>query len=170
VKDVENDYAANGRRSIDNLKGRIRKHLMPVFGGRRLNTISDADVRDYISQRLEKGAKPASINRELAIVKRAFKLAKVTRPEIPSLEEHNIRTGFFEREQFEAVWKHLPEPWRPVMTFALLTGWRVRSEILPITWAQVDQGRRSCGLRWAQRRIAPRGRSRMACCPSWRRS
>ncbi len=138
VKDVENDYTANGRRSIGNLQTRIRKHLMPVFGGRRLNTIDDADVRDYISRRLAEEARPASINRELAILKRAFRLAKVNRPEIPKLEERNVRTGFFEREQFEAVRQQLPEPWRPLMTFAFYTGWRIRSEILPLTWAHVD--------------------------------
>jgi integrase len=142
VKDVENDYTANGRRSIGNLQTRIRKHLMPVFGGRRMSTIDDADIRDYIATRLEEGAKPASINRELAIVKRAFRLAKMNRPEIPKLEERNVRTGFFEREQFEAVRKQLPEPWRPVMTFAYLTGWRARSEILPLTWAHVDTSAR----------------------------
>ncbi len=85
----------------------------------------------------------ATINRELAILKRAFSLAikdgtLASRPYIPMLEEHNVRQGFFEREQFESVCRHLPAPWRPVMTFAYLTGWRVRSEILPLTWGHVD--------------------------------
>jgi integrase len=32
----------------------------------------------------------------------------------------------------------LPEPLRNVVTFAYLTGWRVPSEVLPLTWDRVD--------------------------------
>jgi integrase len=41
-------------------------------------------------------------------------------------------------EQFEAVRRHLPEPLRPVVTFAYITGWRIRSEVLTLRWSQVD--------------------------------
>jgi integrase len=54
------------------------------------------------------------------------------------LRESNARQGFFEREQYEAVLRHLPEELRPVITFGYLTGWRVNSEVLPLTWAQLD--------------------------------
>jgi len=38
--------------------------------------------------------------------------------------------------------RHLPAALRPVVTFAYLTGWRLRSEILPLAWRPVDwQGR-----------------------------
>lgn len=145
VRSVEHDYTTNGRRSLGNVETRIRLHLMPYFGGRKMTAITTADVRAYTTDRLKAGAKPASVNRELAILKRAFSLAVkdgtlTAKPHIPMLTENNVRTGFFERDQFEAVRKHLPAPWRSVMTFALLTGWRVRSEVLPLTWAQVDPG------------------------------
>ena len=58
--------------------------------------------------------------------------------DIPMLEERNVRTGFFEHEQFDAIRDHLPATWQPVVTLAYYTGWRVRSEILPLTWAHVD--------------------------------
>jgi len=143
VKDVENDYTTNQRRSIGHVQTRIRLHLAPAFTGRRMGTITTADIRAYIAARLKDGAKPASINRELAILKRAFTLAMkagtlAVKPHIPMLEERNVRTGFFERQQFDAIRSHLPAPWQPVMTFAFFTGWRVRSEILPLTWAHVD--------------------------------
>lgn len=60
------------------------------------------------------------------------------KPHFPMLREDNIRRGFFEREQFEAVRDHLPEPLQAVVTFAYLTGWRVPSEILGLEWRQVD--------------------------------
>jgi integrase len=54
------------------------------------------------------------------------------------LQERNIRTGFFEDHQYEAVRAHLPAYAQPVVTFAYLTGWRVRSEVLTLQWRQID--------------------------------
>ncbi len=90
------------------------------------------------------GASNAEINRELAIVKRAYRLAQqagklLHRPHIPMLEERNVRQGFFEPEQFNDVRALLPEPLRPVVSFAFLTGWRVPSEVLTLQWSQVDR-------------------------------
>jgi integrase len=53
------------------------------------------------------------------------------------LEEDNVRQGFFEREQFVSIRKHLPEWVQPVADFAYVTGWR-KSEILGLQWRQVD--------------------------------
>ena len=68
------------------------------------------------------------------------------KPHIPMLREDNVRRGFFEARQFDAVRAHLPETLRPVVTFAYLTGWRMKSEILPIEWRQVDWQGRTRGL------------------------
>src|SRR5207245_7133071 len=102
-----------------------------------------ATIRDYIALRqaatkapdgtVRPGAANATINRELAALKRAFSLAVqerkiLSRPHIPTLVENNIRQGFFEREQFEAVQRHLPDAIWPAAAFAYITGWR-RSEI-----------------------------------------
>ena len=54
------------------------------------------------------------------------------------LRENNVRTGFFEHDQFIAVRQHLPAHLKPVVTFAYITGWRVPSEVLPLEWRQVD--------------------------------
>ena len=55
------------------------------------------------------------------------------------LQEHNIRTGFFERDQFDSVRFALPAELQGVATFAYLTGWRVPSEVLPLQWRNVDR-------------------------------
>ena len=151
IKDVENDYTVNGRRSLSDLKRRIVLHLAPAFNGKRMSAITTADVRSYIATRLEAEAKPATINRELAALKRAFTLAIKagtlgSKPHIPMLTEHNVRQGFFERDQFESIRRALPQEWQPVVTFAFWTGWRVRSEVLPLTWAQVDEEAKSVRL------------------------
>lgn len=143
VADVETDYTTNKRKSAEHIKRRIDLSLTPFFGGRRMSTITTADVRAYIAKRQEAGAANATINRELAILKRAFTLAVqgqrlITKPFIPMLREDNTRRGFFEREQFEAVRKHLPPSLGWLLTVAYYTGWRVKSELLPLEWRQVD--------------------------------
>ena len=75
--------------------------------------------------------------------KRMFSLAVqagklVQKPHFPMLRENNVRAGFFEREQYLAVQRHVPTSMQPVVTFAYVTGWRINSEVLPLQWRQVD--------------------------------
>jgi integrase len=145
MADIETEYTVNKRDSLDHLKRRIKLHLMPWFRGRRMTKITRADINAYVQRRQEQGAAAATINRELAILKRAFtlairagKLLPAHRPYIAMLQEHNIRTGFFEADQFAAVKKHLRPALQAVAEFAYRTGWRVHSEVLPLEWRHVD--------------------------------
>jgi integrase len=106
-------------------------------------SITTADVRTFTKDRLTAGAAAGEINRELAVLKRMFRLALqtgtlLTMPHIPLLRERNVRTGFFERTQFDAMKGHLPVALCGVFEFAYLAGWRLTSEILPLEWRQVD--------------------------------
>jgi integrase len=62
----------------------------------------------------------------------------IRRPHIPRLDERNVRQGFFELGEFNALLAALPPYLRPPITFGYWTGWRVQSEILTLTWQQVD--------------------------------
>ena len=141
--DLITEYRNNGRKSLEHLERRLRKHLTPVFSGRRMALITTADARKYIDSRQATGASHGEINRELAILKRMYALAQqggklLIRPHIPMLKEQNVRTGFFEREELDAVHAYLPAPLRPMAVFAYLTGWRVPSEVQTLEWRQVD--------------------------------
>jgi hypothetical protein len=50
-------------------------------------------------------------------------------PYIGMLKENNIRQGFFEQEEFDAVLTHLPKDVQPPLRFAYITGWRLKSEV-----------------------------------------
>lgn len=138
------DYEANGRRSTKRAALAVRT-LTGYFGGhtRALDITTDR-VNRYIAHRRDAdGVQPATIQKELAALKRAFNLAVKAgllehAAHVPSLQVRNTRTGFFERGDFEAVLSELPDYLGPPMRFGYLTGWRVRSEVLPLTWAQVD--------------------------------
>lgn len=122
------------------------KHLGQFFDGLRATRITSNMVTDYIKQRLDEGAANATVNRELAALKRMFKLGAIQRPakvnlamvpHISMLKEDNVRKGFFEYENFLALEEALPGYLKPIVRFAYMTGWR-KSEILSLTWAQVD--------------------------------
>jgi integrase len=74
---------------------------------------------------------------------RLFKLASENRrvtqlPVIRKLKEAAPRQGFFEREQFEAVRKRLPDDLQAAATVAYTFGWRTQSEVLTLERCQLD--------------------------------
>jgi integrase len=145
LADVENDYIAQGRRSLGELQRRAALHLTPVFGAWPLRTITTAHLRAFVNQRMKAQASAGEINRELAIVRRAFRLAVADEryhgriPAFPMLTERNTRKGFFDDTMLDAVCAHLAPPVQAVVRFAYVTGWRVQSEVLPLEWRQVDR-------------------------------
>jgi len=111
----------------------------------RVTDIDTPRIKRYIQDRIDEGAANATINRELAALKRMLNLGanqtppKVNRvPHIPMLKENNTRKGFFEHGDFLAVRSALPDYLKGFVTFAYETGWRKR-EIINLTWSQVDR-------------------------------
>ena len=142
---LTDEYAANARRSADRL-GFSLKHLRGFFQDfTPAAAITTDRILAYVRHRQQQKAANATINRELAALKRMFRLgekaAKVARrPHIDMLEERNVRTGFFEPDQFRAVLAQLPEDLKAVAEAAYITGWRIKSELLTRRWAHLDFG------------------------------
>ncbi len=139
--DLRNERSARGPRAALRHDGQFA-HLSAQFAGWRAEEITTDAIRAYIARRREKEAANATINRELQELKRAFNLAIQAgklwhKPHIPLLREDNVRQGFFEPAQFEAVRAALPDHLYGVITFAYYTGWR-KGEILSLPWPQVD--------------------------------
>ncbi len=142
--DIERNYKFKGNSTTADLQRRITLHLEPVFGGRRMSTITSPEITAYVDSRLDEDASHAQINRELAALKRMFTLAVqsgklLMRPYIPMLSEKgNVRQGFFELEEFRGVHSHLPKFLQGPIAFGYYTGWRIRDEIFTLEWRQVD--------------------------------
>src|SRR5262249_24436035 len=140
-----NDYKVHKRRTVKAVERRTQKHLLPFFrdrGVEKLAHVTTSHLRAFATWRQERGASNAEINRELGTLSRAFSLAMETdrrgaRPKFPRLKESAPRAGFFEREQFEAVRRHLPDYARGPVSFMYETGWRKR-EVLDLKWKNVD--------------------------------
>ena len=141
VQIIRDDYTVNQRRSTRRLETSL-KALEPVFGRTRACDVTLGRLNHYVSERMATGIAPATAKLELTHLHKAFRLAeragKAICPPFPQITVRNVRTGFFERADFEAVRSHLPEAFQGPITFACLTGWRVPSEILTLQWKQVD--------------------------------
>lgn len=140
--DVVVNYRINHKKSLSDVERRLRKHIIPFFGGRRAVSITTSTIERFILSRQEQRASNAEVNRELAILKRAFSLGVragkiLSKPYIAALKENNTRIGFFEENQFKAVNRHLPLPLQRLMTFYFITGCR-KQEGLTLQWRQVD--------------------------------
>jgi integrase len=139
---VTQDYVKNSRKSLSRV-GTAMLHLTAFFGTDLALDVTPTRVNRYIALRQDAPAKPASIRYELAILKRGFSLAVKQgllshRPYIPGIVVDNVRTGFFEPDEFRRVLGYLPPEIQPAVFFAYATGWRIQSEVLPLEWRHVD--------------------------------
>ncbi len=138
---VVTDYRVNEQDSLDKAI-RSANRIKGFFGNAKAHSVGGDLIKRFITRRQEERSANATINRELAFLKRAFNLGiqaeKIVRkPYIPMLKENNVRTGFFEYGEFIALRNALPDYFKPVATFAYYTGWR-KEEILRLRWNQVD--------------------------------
>jgi integrase len=135
-------YRTEGRRSLGRAELSCR-HLLRLFAGVPAMRVTGADVTRYADLRKQEGAASATVNRELAALKSAYRLGLRHEvipaiPYIALLPERNVRQGFATAEQVEAICRHLRADESDAVRFMFITGWRSQSEVLALTWAQID--------------------------------
>lgn len=160
LDDVITDYKVKKRRSLYDVQLRIKKHVRPALGDMKISHVSSAVINEFILSRQSANPSAATINRDLAIIKRAFKLGmlsgKASRvPKIEMLPEDNERDAFFSPAQFQAVLAHCHPLAQSILSFAYITGWRFKS-ILKLEWRQVDDNFVWLGARDTKNRKAVR--------------
>jgi integrase len=85
-----------------------------LLGSCTVGEVTTAKLRWYVARRLDEGRANATINRELAALRRAFNLARGDNlvrqlPMFPMLPEQNTRRVFFELEEVNRVVRFLPD-------------------------------------------------------------
>ena len=123
------------------------KQLREAFGNYPLRRINIELVEKYQMKRMEKGNKPATINRHLATLKHMFTkavdwemveesiLKKVRKVKL--LNENNRRKRFLDEDEVSRLLSVCDNRLRPIVITALNTGMR-KGEILSLKWDQVD--------------------------------
>ena len=140
------EYIEKEKRDLYIVKKRISAHLEPALAAVKAADFGSNHIRKYIRERksISKTPSNAIINRELAILRRAFNLAaqcnppKVSRiPHIEELPEQNVRQGFLEHEEYLRLRDQLPSYARLALVIGYHCGNR-KGEILTLEWSMVD--------------------------------
>ena len=85
------DYKATGNKTIANAKGKIEHGLRPFFGDMLAERVISEEIERWMrwraNRRLRKSDKsellqPASINREMSLLRRAFQLGCERKPQL----------------------------------------------------------------------------------------
>lgn len=110
MADVFADYVSENQRSLDDAKARWARHLEPVFGDMTAKRVTTEALEGYKAARLAEGAARATVNRELALLRRAFNLGREATPQkvqvipkFPMLKEDNTRRGFLADDKFAVL-------------------------------------------------------------------
>jgi integrase len=148
------EYSAINKapRSHERDKGLI-KHLEPVFGNIVLTEITPRQIAEYKVMRRQEGASPRTVNYELVLMGHAFNLAlrewEMVRENPVSKVRKEKVNNFIERwlthEEEKKLVDASPKWLQEIIIFAIQTGFR-ESEILDLTWKQVDLNRRTITL------------------------
>ncbi len=128
------------------------KHLIPFFGDSILLSVSRKKISNYKVLRKDEGARPATINRELAMVSKAFTLALEDwewingndKPfsKMPYEKENNGRDRWLSDDEEKSLLENSPGWLREIISFALNTGLR-QDELLSLEWNRVDLFRKT---------------------------
>lgn len=150
MNELFDDLLANYERKENNSTRdtslRVKKHLRPAFGDMAAESIGTDEIEKYITARKKSGAANATINKELAYLRRTFRLAwkrtprKIsTYPAVELLPTNNIRTGFMRKEDYVKLRDAMPLHLRLLFVVDYHTGGR-RGELLQLRWRDVYLG------------------------------
>jgi len=125
--------------------GYYAKNLKNFFGSQKLSSLSSKDVTKYKVQRREYGASASTINRELYMLSRAFKLAvnewewldQNPVSKVSKETENNERYRWLSNKEEKRLISNCPEWLSDIIVFALHTGLR-QDELLSLEWNRVN--------------------------------
>ena len=146
---VITDYTVRKLRDAAIVKWRYEANIKPAIGNLLAARFGASQVRAFVSARREAGASDPTINRELSIIRRGFRLGfeedpPIVRrvPHILKLDEDNARQGFLTPRNTKPCWRPCPSVSKP---YSLS---RIMSE------HERENSARSSGPRWTLMRSA----------------
>lgn len=153
VRDLLDSYDDSLRQRRKKSLPTVKSHGKPIrklIGDKLLVSVTTDVIEWFQRRRLAAGKSSATVDRELEILRAAFRRALrhgiiKQEPFFPMFKLDNRRTGFFEADEFRKVVKSLPEAVAEIAMFAYLSGWR-KGEIINLRWEKVDRGAREARL------------------------
>lgn len=147
-------HAKTYQKRPENTEAMINRHLLPTWGKRRLDEITQQDVAKFLAAKRDDGLAPATVEKIRVMLSRSFELA--ARWNLPGGERNpvkglprqkysNARSRYLSAEEATRLMKAVENSVNPqlkhIVGLLLLTGARV-SELLHAEWKNVDTERR----------------------------
>jgi integrase len=155
IADMLHEYRREGRKTIADVESRWKNHLAPFFTRLKADDLNTDLIKKYCTKREEEETNPATINRELAILKHAFNLATKCEPKkvraVPFFsmyKENPARKGFLDDDQYTLLARQCNQEglwFRALLTTAYSFAFR-KGELLNLRVRQVDLGSRQIRL------------------------
>lgn len=142
---------AEGGKNLKYKKQQFELRLKQFFGDKALNKINSSDIEHYKKSRVDAGAKPSTINRDLATISHIFNKASdwkwiEARPAtIKRLKEERSRIIYLTVEQINKLLDKAKQDSNPHIYPFVLVGLETsmhRAEILSIKLEHIDLNRR----------------------------
>ncbi len=141
-------HIAKRARTAERDEGIIDRLLIPAFGGRSLSQIWPEHVEDYRVSRKSGGIAPATINKEVQllkhIVKKGVEWGKVRTNRIECIKPLTVPPGrvrYLELEEIPVLLEACPAWLKPIVIIGMHTGLR-RSEIITLRRSDIDKKNR----------------------------
>jgi integrase len=139
-------WAKGRQKAFDCWKIYIIRQLVRKFGKMKLNRFEMYMLEKFQTERLNRGNKPATVNRRIAVISHMFTKAvdwkmmdRVVAQSlrVKMLPEDNKRLRYLSKEECHSLIKACDPHLEPIVITALNTGMR-KGEILRLKWEQVD--------------------------------
>jgi integrase len=135
----------------------LEHHVVPFFRGYKLSEIEPPDVKAFVLEQEKQGIPRATIRKRLAPLgalfatavedgRLRFNPARGVRLG-PTAAEEATRSRALTRPELVKFFSELPKEWQLFFEFLTHTGLRI-SEVVALTWQDVDFGRRRLRVRW----------------------
>jgi integrase len=146
LADKYSPWMQGRHRSADSKQSRINT-MLSYFGNLPLRRFTTLLIEQYQTDLINKGLKPASVNKNISLIKAMMRKAvdwemveeetlKRVRAVI-QLPENNRRLRYLSLEECQTLLSSCDPHLRPIVITALNTGMR-KSEILKLKWESVD--------------------------------
>ncbi len=120
----------------------LKNHLLPAFGGVKLDVIQPREIEAYKSGKLKAGLAPKTVNNQLTVLRRILSLAAewgllTHTPPMKWLKVPDPEFDFLDFEEAVRLEKGAEGDWAAMITVGLTTGLR-QGELLALRWEDVD--------------------------------
>ncbi len=137
-------YVKNNNKysEVLNKESLLRAHLVPFFGKKLLDKISNLDVESYKAKKIQAGQANKSINNQLIVLSKCLRVAQEWEvinkiPRIKLLKVQPQKFDFLSTDECQNLIDHCDGVIKEMVIFGLKTGLRF-GELIAIEWSDIN--------------------------------